>query len=146
MSLSPVKSTLRFLRRDSRPAPVETVVAAETPEPALRVVLLIGQMPARPLAVEVRQRLVRGLGAGDDGEAADVDLTAFGAERHGVSRRHAALVHQNGALMVEDLNSAGGTRLNGLPLSRGARFRLRNNDELELGSLYITVRAMPVAR
>lgn len=115
-------------------------------EPARQIVLLIGDLPARPLVVEVAQRLVLGRGGDGKGDGPDIDLRMYGAEQFGVSRRHAALVYQNRHLLVEDLNSQNGTRLNGLSLGKGALVRLRNNDELELGSLRVQVRALPHAR
>ncbi len=147
MTLPTAKPPLGFWRRPQSEAPLETVVAARPPEPALQVILQIGEMPARPLMVAISQRLVLGRsGAEGEGEGPDLDLTPFGAAHAGVSRRHAALVHQENALYVEDLSSLNGTRLNGLPLGRGARFRLRNNDELELGTLRVVVRAAPQPR
>jgi len=146
VSMPTVKSPLTFWRRPQPPVVVETAVAARPPEPALHVVLHIGDGPGRPLAVSINQRLALGRGMEGEGEPPDLDLTAFGAQHCGVSRRHAALVHQDNALYVEDLNSTNGTRLNGLPLARGDRYRLRNNDELELGTLRVQVRALPKPR
>lgn len=148
MSIIGEKSPLRFWRRasESHEAVQETVVTSAPAQATLHVVLMIGNIPARPLAVEVTNRLVLGRGNPADDDGPDVDLTAFGGEQLGVSRRHAALVHQDGKLLVEDLSSMNGTRLNGLPLGRGARFRLRNNDELELGDLRIVVRSLPKPR
>lgn len=127
----------------------DVIPAHESPRPApsvLHVALLVGDTSPRPLAVQVAQRLVLGRGSAADGDGPDVDLTHFGAERLGVSHRHAALIAQDGHLLVEDLNSLNGTRLNGLPLRRGACVRLRNNDELELGGLRVQVRLLPRLR
>jgi serine phosphatase RsbU (regulator of sigma subunit) len=49
-----------------------------------------------------------------------------------VSRRHAAIVQQNGVYVVIDQNSTHGTFLNG---SRIERAELRSGDELQLGSI-----------
>jgi hypothetical protein len=103
-------------------------------------------MAARPVVVNITQRLVLGRAGEGEGEGPDFDLTPFGAAHYGVSRRHMALVQHENGLYVEDLSSTNGTRLNGLTLGRGARFRLRNNDELELGGLRIIVRTAPPAR
>jgi len=145
VSMPTVKSPLSFWRRP-QPPPVATTVVARSAGPVLQVVLHVGDGPSRPLAVGVSQRLVLGRGKDGDGEPPDLDLSGFGAQNFGVSRRHVALVQQDGGLYVEDLNSSNGTRLNGLPLARGGRYRLRNNDELELGSLRVLVRALPKPR
>jgi hypothetical protein len=144
--LPSVKSPLRFWQRQQPPAIVEATLAAPPPVPALQVVLHIGDGPGRPMPVSIQQRLVLGRVMEGDGEPPDLDLTPFGGQHYGVSRRHVALVHQDRALYVEDLHSTNGTRLNGMPLARGGRYRLRNNDELELGSLRVLVRALPRPR
>ncbi len=73
------------------------------------------------------------------GQAPDLDLTAYGAAQHGVSRRHAAFSYQDGSFYIEDLQSASGTRLNGLLLTPRRRYRLRDSDELEFGRVRVTV-------
>ena len=59
----------------------------------------------------------------------DIDLTPFGGEEGGVSRRHARIFRQNGQYFLEDLHSTNYTRLDStkltprqpLPLHDGAR-------------------------
>src|ERR1700680_1599480 len=46
------------------------------------------------------------------------------------SRTHARIVSENGAYVIEDLNSRHGTWVNG---ERVARRKLRNSDRIELG-------------
>jgi hypothetical protein len=70
----------------------------------------------------------------------DIDLSPFGAEEKGVSRRHIRLKHKNYLTYIIDLGSSNGTWLNGKRLSGPAERLLRNGDELRLGKLILTVR------
>ncbi len=70
----------------------------------------------------------------------DVDLTAEGGREGGVSRRHCRICIDQGTLVVEDLGSANGTRLNGERIKPHLRHRLNSGDELQLGR--VTLRVM----
>jgi len=65
----------------------------------------------------------------------DVDLTPYNAQDSGVSRRHAALVQYNDRLHLIDLESANGSSLNGRRLSPNIPYRLKDGDQIRLGSL-----------
>jgi len=54
---------------------------------------------------------------------------------HQVSRRHVAVVQQEGAYLVKDLGSTNGTRLNGALL--GEPRRLNDTDQIQLGNTVI---------
>jgi pSer/pThr/pTyr-binding forkhead associated (FHA) protein len=69
----------------------------------------------------------------------DVDLTPHGALDTGVGRRHARLLVQGGALLVEDLDSTNGTFLNGARLAPRQPAPLGAGDELRLGNLALRV-------
>jgi pSer/pThr/pTyr-binding forkhead associated (FHA) protein len=69
-----------------------------------------------------------------------IDLSPFGAEEKGVSRRHIQLTVTNDAVYVADLGSTNGTWLNGQRLSATTDQQLRHGDELHLGDLRIKVR------
>lgn len=77
---------------------------------------------------------------GDKQNLPDVDLARFGAEERGVSRRHAKLRRQGNLVYVSDLNSTNGTMLNGRRLIPEGERLIRNNDELRLGHLRVTVK------
>ena len=70
----------------------------------------------------------------------DVDLTPYGAELKGVSRKHLLIRRRNALIYVSDLGSTNGTRLNGQQLFRNAERLLRSGDELQLGYLKAIVR------
>jgi len=57
----------------------------------------------------------------------------------GVSRMHAALQLQDGEVMIVDLGSSNGTRVNGVELLPNRPQPLHDGDELELGALQIRV-------
>jgi pSer/pThr/pTyr-binding forkhead associated (FHA) protein len=59
--------------------------------------------------------------------------------KRGVSRWHAVFTYVENNLFVEDMNSTNGTRINGYQIDAGRAYRLRNGDELELGSLRMIV-------
>jgi hypothetical protein len=65
----------------------------------------------------------------------EVDLTPYGAYRLGISRRHAIIRRQMGALYVIDLGSRNGTLLNGVKLEPQLPTILRDGDEILLGNL-----------
>ncbi len=78
------------------------------------------------------------LGRGDPASerSPDVDLTNFGAQQAGVSRRHARLAaDEAGTLTLIDLDSANGTWLNGQRLPANLPGALQDGDEIRLGLL-----------
>ncbi len=75
----------------------------------------------------------------ETGTAPDVDLTPFGAEDLGVSRRHARIDIHEDALRITDLGSANATYLNGLRLTAHQPRILRDGDEVRLGHLKMQV-------
>lgn len=72
----------------------------------------------------------------------DVDLGPYEAVNKGVSRQHVKLIRQNATIMIEDLDSANGTYLNGQKLVPHQARVLRNEDELCLGHLVVRVSFM----
>lgn len=70
----------------------------------------------------------------------DLDLTPFGGQIAGVSRKHATLIKHEGVLYVEDLGSTNGTSLNQVPLDVEQAYPLFDGDELEFGRLRIVIR------
>jgi pSer/pThr/pTyr-binding forkhead associated (FHA) protein len=69
----------------------------------------------------------------------DVDLNPYGAREKGVSRRHATLRVDGKQLLLMDLGSANGTKLNGEPLSAHEPVRLLDGDEIRLCNLSVHV-------
>jgi pSer/pThr/pTyr-binding forkhead associated (FHA) protein len=69
----------------------------------------------------------------------DVDLSPFDAFTLGVSRVHAALRIINGEVVVTDLGSSNGTRVNGQKIVPHVDYPLNHGDIIALGKLKIQV-------
>lgn len=82
------------------------------------------------------------VGRADDEETANdlmLELSQYGGESNGVSRRHASIHDQDGMVYVTDLDSTNGTRINGLPLITNQPYRLREGDEIQFGNLTLII-------
>lgn len=100
-----------------------------------------------PWVIEVRvvgttstlQKQVRGemlLGRTDFGSInPEIDLTPYRGFENGVSRKHALILIKDNRLMLRDLNSTNGTRLNNALCNPGQEYPLQHGDELMLGRL-----------
>lgn len=84
-------------------------------------------------------RLIIGRKDPDDTNPAIVDLTGVGGLEKGVSRRHAEIVRQDGALHIVDNGSSNGTYLNGQKLVAEQARVLRDGDDIRLGHLTVRV-------
>jgi pSer/pThr/pTyr-binding forkhead associated (FHA) protein len=74
----------------------------------------------------------------------DVDLSADDAFSSGVSRRHATIRRSGNGIMLQDLDSANGTYVNGKRLSPHQEEPLTNGDVIALGRLKIQIRLKTV--
>lgn len=70
----------------------------------------------------------------------DVDLTPYGGEDGGVSRRHARLLHMGNDYFVEDLQSTNYTKLDGQRLPAHVRERLEDGTRLDFGRVAVIFR------
>lgn len=75
----------------------------------------------------------------DTGKAPEVDLEPYDASELGVSRKHAQIEFQEGALRITDLGSVNGTFLNGFRLNAHQSRILRDGDEVRVGQLKLQV-------
>jgi pSer/pThr/pTyr-binding forkhead associated (FHA) protein len=84
------------------------------------------------------------LGRHDAGTLAssEVDLSVFEAQRHGISRRHAAICITESVLALEDLGSRNGTFINGERLAPYVAHVLRDGDILRLGRLNLRLKVV----
>lgn len=78
-------------------------------------------------------------GRNEDGNIVDVDLMPYGADRLGVSRKHARIFYSGHTWMIEDLGSTNGSYLNRRPMSVNTPHVIRNGDELVFGRMLIQV-------
>jgi pSer/pThr/pTyr-binding forkhead associated (FHA) protein len=70
----------------------------------------------------------------------DLDLTPFGADEAGVSRKHALLRPSSTNLFLVDLGSMNGTFHNGRKLGIGVAQTLKDKDVITLGAMHIAIR------
>ncbi len=87
--------------------------------------------------IKLTEKLV--LGRADEDYTPDVDLIPFGALERGISRRHATITAGNDYLLVTDLDSTNGTRLNGYSLRPNEPYRLDHGDKISLGVIELRV-------
>lgn len=76
-----------------------------------------------------------------DEKAVDIDLTLQEPEdRVWVSRQHALITFEDGALMLEDLNSTNGTFVNRARVYPGTKRQLNVNDVIQIGTVQFKVK------
>lgn len=73
----------------------------------------------------------------------DLNLNPYGAREKGVSRLHAALRLDRSQVLLIDLGSTNGTRLNGKPLAAHQPIRVESGDEIRLGKLMLRISFVP---
>lgn len=69
----------------------------------------------------------------------DVDFSPFEAYAHGVSRLHASMKISNQRLIITDLGSSNGTRVNGQKIMAHIDYPLNHGDVVSLGKLKIQI-------
>lgn len=94
---------------------------------------------ASTIQARVGDSMVIGRSDATTGFKPEVDLSAFDAFAKGVSRKHALITIKDQRLMVRDLNSTNGMRLNNAVCKPGEEYRLRHGNELMLGTLRLQV-------
>lgn len=144
----PTERNTSLLDESKVPAPPmpaeERLARAQTGRlsPPWRLLLQIGGQNQTTVGLEVKDRIVLGRADPVGNLYPDLDLSPYGGQEGGVSRRHALIIQdeQTKALYLEDLNSTNGTRINGFSLEPRRRYRLRDGDELEFGRVQMTLR------
>jgi len=71
----------------------------------------------------------------------DVDLTPYGGEEGGVSRRHCKITLGEGQFAIQDLNSTNATWLNRTRLQPGMPVALHDGDEIRAGRIRLIFNA-----
>ena len=87
--------------------------------------------------IKMTEKLV--IGRADEDYMPDIDLMPYGALERGISRRHATITAGNDYLLVTDLDSTNGTRLNGHSLRPEEPYRLDHGDKISLGVIEVRV-------
>src|SRR4029079_355428 len=70
----------------------------------------------------------------------DIDLTPYGGEYGGVSRRHARMLHVAGDYFIEDLQSTNYTKLDGQRLPARVREKLEDGARIDFGRVAVIFR------
>jgi pSer/pThr/pTyr-binding forkhead associated (FHA) protein len=70
----------------------------------------------------------------------DVDLTPFGGEEGGVSRRHARIVRRGSDYLLEDLQSTNYTKLNGQRIAARTPTALADGSRVDFGRVAMVFR------
>lgn len=124
---------------DSSTEPTEvptTVKQVKTGEPSISLhVVESGQV----LHLSDRKEFTLGRTVEGQPILPDVDLSPFDAFTLGVSRLHAALRIINGEVVVTDLGSSNGTRVNGQKIVPHVDYPINHGDIVALGKLKIQV-------
>lgn len=94
---------------------------------------------ASTIQVRVTETMTIGRSDPERGIEPDINLTPYAAHVMGVSRQHAVIMAKDSSIIIKDLNSANGTRLNGYVLTPNQPYRLRHGDELTFGQLNVQV-------
>ena len=112
-------------------------VAASAPAEGLISLHLIDSGKVLPLA----GRMDFSLGRVTDGQPIlpDIDFTPYDAYSQGVSRLHAALKIINNRVVIVDLGSSNGTRVNGQKIVPNIDYPVNHGDVVALGRLKIQV-------
>jgi hypothetical protein len=103
------------------------------------VLILQLEDDAMPIIVQIRDEIILGRVTEQGDNVTYINLTPYGADDVGVSRRHARLLRDHKYIYLMDLKSTNGTRLNGEPLSPSVEKQLRDGDEIMLGRLRMYV-------
>ncbi len=106
-----------------------------------QITLLIEGTP-QPVLLEGRPEYILGR-EGSEQVTPDLNLNPYGARDKGVSRVHAALRRDRSQVLLIDLGSTNGTRLNGKTLAAHQPIRVENGDEIRLGRLMLTINFVP---
>ncbi len=134
---SPAKTRHLKMPTVDAPAPPSVTGPLDQVRPWVIELRVVGT--ASVVQTRVGEAMVIGRSDTASGFAPEVDLTTFDAFSKGVSRKHALITVKNQRLMLRDLNSTNGTRLNNAICAPGEEYRLRHGDELMLGQLRLQV-------
>lgn len=102
-----------------------------------QMALLINGAP-QVVILEGRSEYVLGR-EGQEQVVPDVNLNAYGGREKGVSRVHAALRRERQQVLLIDLGSTNGTRLNGQTVTAHQAVKVENGDEIRLGKLMLKI-------
>lgn len=113
--------------------PVATDDRPVRPTPSLHV-----HLPHHDASFSLNGALIQvGRADPDDGFAPELDLTDYGGQERGVSRRHATIQWVEGGYVIVDQHSSNGTWLNGVRLVAGYAYQIPPQANVRLGGLLV---------
>jgi hypothetical protein len=130
----PAAEVAEFIRLPA----VSTKKPEEIAETTWRIMLISSNPGHKPIGLEVYDDVF--VGRMTEGASRDLDLTRYGAEEQGVSRRHALLHPTKESLFLIDLGSTNGTFCNAARLKSGVLQELKNHDTISFGRLHFQVK------
>lgn len=128
---SHLSSTINYL-----PFPYPLSADEATGRPVWRVHFEVLSSPGYHFGLDINSETILGRGSGTH---ALFDMTPYGAENNGMSRRHAMLRPTQNDLYIIDLESTNGTMYNGRPLSPNIPFPLNDGDVLMMSQLEVVI-------
>lgn len=138
IALGPVPLATRQLEEDGSPRMGTDNLGADNV-----LMLQLEDDETLPIIVQIREEVILGRMTEQSVHTSYVNLSPYGADDQGVSRRHARLLREHRAVYLMDLNSTNGTRLNGEMLAKSVEKRVRDGDEITLGRLKLYVYFKP---
>ena len=103
--------------------------------PPWRLLMQIGGDNQTTVGMEVRDQIILGRTDPLADYHPDLDLTPYGGQENGVSRRHLSIVQGDKALYVKDLGATNGTRINGGLIPARTFRKLNNGDQICFGDV-----------
>src|SRR5687767_3711797 len=82
----------------------------------------------RSVQIQIESQMLLGRSDGSETSSPLFDLIPYGADKLGVSRKHASIRWQGPHLYIYDMDSANGTILNGTRLQANIGYRLGDGD------------------
>ncbi len=142
MSTASAPSEAMMNAAPTSPPPTVTPMASTPPQPApapsgARLILI---STGAEMALPDQEEITVGREDPSSGIFPDVDLTPYGGEDGGVSRRHSRLLHIGDDYFVEDLQSTNFTKLDGQRLPAHVRERLEDGARLDFGRVAMIFR------
>ncbi len=101
------------------------------------VIFVAGQR--EPICTVVQKQMILGRSGVKVTDHSIIDLESYNGLEKGVSRNHALLKRQGEAFLIEDIGSYNGTFVNGKFLIPRAPCPIKNGDEIQLGSLRMSI-------
>jgi CheY-like chemotaxis protein len=139
MSENPIRSATHILGEQAQPEIMPRRVTGPLDEVVPWVLEFRVVGTASTIQVRVTEHMMIGRSDPEHGIEPEVNLSPYAAHVRGVSRKHATIEARDNTIILKDLNSTNGTRLNGYKLRPQQAYRLRHGDEISFGQLVVQV-------